>query len=82
MLWQIEGATMRLILVILALALSACGQRPIEMQGTDNEGVNVERLFDHDGCTDEEAREYLIAEEGDERDAIISYRTDRMEVAK
>ena len=34
------------------------------------------------GCTDEEAREYLIAEEGDERDAIISYRTDRIEVAR
>jgi len=32
------------------------------------------------GCTDEEAREYLIAEEGDERDAIISYRTDRLPV--
>jgi len=34
------------------------------------------------GCTDDEAREYLIAEEGDERDAIISYRTDRIEVAR
>ena len=34
------------------------------------------------GCTDEEAREYLIAEEGDERDAILSYRTDRIEVAR
>jgi hypothetical protein len=28
------------------------------------------------------AREYLVAEEGDEADAILSYRTDRMEVAE
>ena len=46
------------------------------------EAVRVERVVKATGCTDEEAREYLIAEEGDERDAIISYRTDRMEAAK
>lgn len=46
------------------------------------EQPRVDRVVIATGCTDEEAREYLIAEEGDERDAIISYRTDRIEVAK
>lgn len=29
------------------------------------------------GCTADDARDYLVAEEGDEYDAILSYRTDR-----
>ena len=42
------------------------------------EAVRVERVMQATGCTAEDAREYLIAEEGDERDAILSYRTDRL----
>ena len=42
------------------------------------EAVRVERVMKATGCTADEAREYLIAEEGDEEDAIISYRTDRL----
>ena len=44
------------------------------------EAVRVERVMQATGCTADDAREYLIAEEGDERDAIISYRTDRLPV--
>lgn len=42
----------------------------------------VARVMQATGCTTNEAREYLVAEEGDEADAILSYRTDRTEVAK
>lgn len=38
----------------------------------------IERVMRATSCSADEAREYLIAEEGDERDAIISYRTDRL----
>ena len=41
------------------------------------EQARVERVMQATGCTADDAREYLIAEEGDERDAILSYRTDR-----
>lgn len=37
---------------------------------------------DGDQFPDWLTREYLVAEEGDEADAILSYRTDRMEVAE
>lgn len=42
------------------------------------EQARVERVMQATGCTADDAREYLIAEEGDEQDAIISYRTDRL----
>jgi NACalpha-BTF3-like transcription factor len=38
----------------------------------------VERVMAATGCSADDAREYLLAEEGDEADAIISYRTDRL----
>jgi len=41
------------------------------------EAVRVERVMQATGCTADDAREYLMAEEGDEHDAILSYRTDR-----
>jgi len=34
-------------------------------------------VIDATGCTQQDAIEYLVAEEGDEADAILSYRTDR-----
>ena len=46
------------------------------------DSARVARVMQATGCTTNEAREYLVAEEGDEADAIISYRTDRMEVAE
>lgn len=46
------------------------------------DAARVARVMQATGCTADEAREYLVSEEGDEADAIISYRTDRMEVAK
>ena len=39
--------------------------------------ARVERVMQATGCTADDAREYLVAEEGDEADAILSYRTDR-----
>ena len=46
------------------------------------DAARVERVTQATGCTADEAREYLVAEEGDEADAILSYRTDRMEAAQ
>lgn len=46
------------------------------------DAARVQRVIQATGCTADEAREYLVAEEGDEADAILSYRTDRMEVAR
>ncbi len=46
------------------------------------DAARVQRVMQATGCTSCEAREYLVAEEGDEADAILSYRTDRMEVAQ
>lgn len=46
------------------------------------DATRVERVMQATGCTADDARDYLVAEEGDEADAILSYRTDRMEVAK
>lgn len=37
----------------------------------------VARVMQATGCTAQDATEYLVAEEGDEADAILSYRTDR-----
>ena len=37
----------------------------------------IQRVMEATGCTNQEAIEYLVAEEGDEADAIKSYRTDR-----
>ncbi len=37
----------------------------------------VARVVEATGCTQQEAIEYLVSEEGDEVDAILSYRTDR-----
>jgi len=39
--------------------------------------ARVARVMQATGCTADDARDYLIAEEGDEHDAILSYRTDR-----
>lgn len=44
------------------------------------DAARVARVMQATGCTADDAREYLVAEEGDERDAIISYRTDRLPV--
>lgn len=41
------------------------------------DAARVERVMQATGCTADDAREYLVAEEGDEADAILSYRTDR-----
>jgi predicted ATP-grasp superfamily ATP-dependent carboligase len=46
------------------------------------DATRVQRVIQATGCTADEAREYLVAEEGDEADAILSYRTDRMEAAQ
>ena len=46
------------------------------------DAARVQRVMQATGCTTDEAREYLVAEEGDEADAILSYRTDRMEAAQ
>ena len=46
------------------------------------DAARVARVMQATDCTADDAREYLVAEEGDEADAIISYRTDRMEVAE
>ena len=40
--------------------------------------ARVERVMQATGCTADDARDYLVAEEGDEADAILSYRTDRL----
>ena len=40
--------------------------------------ARVARVMQSTGCTADDARDYLVAEEGDEADAILSYRTDRM----
>ncbi len=46
------------------------------------DAARVQRVIQATVCTADEAREYLVAEEGDEADAILSYRTDRMEAAQ
>lgn len=46
------------------------------------DAARVQRVMQATGCTADEAREYLVAEEGDEADAILSYRTDRMEASQ
>lgn len=46
------------------------------------DAARVERVMQATGCAADEARDYLVSEEGDEADAILSYRTDRMEVAQ
>jgi len=40
--------------------------------------ARVARVMQATGCTADDARDYLVAEEGDEADAVLSYRTDRM----
>ena len=42
------------------------------------DAARVARVMQATGCTADDAREYLVAEEGDEADAIMSYRTDRL----
>ena len=42
------------------------------------DAARVARVMRATGCTADDARDYLVAEEGDEADAIMSYRTDRM----
>ena len=42
------------------------------------DAARVARVMQATGCTADDARDYLEAEEGDEADAILSYRTDRM----
>lgn len=34
-----------------ALALSGCARDPIETSRTDNPQINVEKLFEHEGCS-------------------------------
>lgn len=46
------------------------------------DAARVQRVMQATGCTSCEAREYLVSEEGDEADAILSYRTDRMGAAQ
>ncbi len=41
------------------------------------DAARVARVMQATGCTAQDATEYLVAEEGDEADAILSYRTDR-----
>lgn len=36
---------------LAALALSACGKDAIEASVTNNPEIDVQRLFDHEGCT-------------------------------
>lgn len=42
------------------------------------DAARVARVMQATGCTADDARDYLVAEEGDEADAILSYRTDRL----
>ena len=42
------------------------------------DAARVARVMHATGCTADDARDYLVAEEGDEADAIMSYRTDRL----
>ena len=37
----------------------------------------IQLVMEATGCTNQEAIEYLVGEEGDEEDAILSYRRDR-----
>mgnify|MGYP000891303327 CR=1 FL=1 len=39
--------------------------------------ADAARVMEATGCTADDARDYLVSEEGDEADAIKSYRTDR-----
>ena len=41
------------------------------------DAARVARVMEATGCTADDARDYLVSEEGDEADAILSYRTDR-----
>ncbi len=41
------------------------------------DAARVARVMQATGCTADDARDYLVAEEGHEYDAILSYRTDR-----
>ncbi len=34
-----------------ALALSGCARDPVETTRTNNPSINVEKLFEHEGCT-------------------------------
>lgn len=34
-----------------ALFLSGCARDPVETSRTDNPQINVEKLFEHDGCS-------------------------------
>jgi starvation-inducible outer membrane lipoprotein len=34
-----------------ALLLSGCARDPVETSRTDNPQINVEKLFEHDGCS-------------------------------
>lgn len=38
-------------LMLIALAVAACGKEPVARSKTDNSRVEVETLFGHDGCT-------------------------------
>lgn len=38
-------------LVAFAFALSGCARDPVETSRTDNPGIVVEKLFEHEGCT-------------------------------
>lgn len=35
----------------VALALSGCARDPVETSRTDNPQINVEKLFEHEGCS-------------------------------
>ena len=39
--------------------------------------ASIQQVMEATGCTNQEAIEYLVGEEGDVADAILSYRTDR-----
>jgi hypothetical protein len=49
----------------------------MQVKASWTEQARVDRVVRATGCTEDEARGYLIAEEGDEKDAILSVRADR-----
>lgn len=47
----VQSSVRRLALAAACLLAAGCGEKAIGIDPTNNAAVNVERLFDHDGCT-------------------------------
>jgi len=42
---------MKTTLLIAAALLMGCGERPVSSSQSNNPRIQVDKLFDHDGCT-------------------------------